>query len=252
MNFYRNKIKAIVVFMGLVTTIFTGCSDYGKIASENSKNPQNNSTPNNAVGNNVSKENTDSDNNNKNIESTPDTPPPPVVEEEAYNIGDNVIRYTPIGDMQYCVKKAEVFTNITEVGLEIPYDSDKDVVNADGTLKDNNIFIQLIVEVTNISEVNEGDDNSIGNLRIKSSAPARNPDPNLPLDFAYYLRYMYFLNSEYAFNAADYFHYKIAIGETKELKLGWIVNLDEFDKSNLFLSIPTAVSDEVLCINLGL
>ena len=253
MKLHKCKIIAVIVIAVILVSMFTGCSEYGK-----NEKPKDSHTNSQAGDNSIPDNNPGDPNKGMPKNEIPDSPPALISEDNAYSIGDEVVMSMPIdrtqfGDMKFCLKKAELITELAQIGIDKVYDYDKGALNPDGKLKNNYAFILVVIDVTNISCASDYDDNA-AYLGLKSGVSAKNPNPNFSYEMAYRpSEFTYFINSEYAFGSGSYFHYKLAIGETKEIQIGWIVDLEEFDKSKLFLSIGEG-GEEALkkYVNLGL
>jgi len=141
--------------------------------------------------------------------------------------------------LRYTVKTAKIFNSYTEAGITasamLPF-VDNELLNENGDLKPNVMFllVELIVE-----NVRAEPETSITNfLLIHADKLNETLDKSVEVDF-YDLPYpCYFSDPTADENENDwsrYYFFYLPVNHRKNLSVGWYVDLDEWNQSNLYL-----------------
>jgi len=235
------KLHKVIWFVLIIVLSFglSACSEYGK----KTNSTQIDSGTKNDLSQNLGAKGNDDGPRGPQAEAI-------ITNDRLFTIGQNVIFDAGgnSGKIQYNVKKVEVFNNLVDGGLSVDkiYNQDKLSIDASGYLKDNLIFVRINIEVKNISFQTPNDEQNISLVNILYSSVEGQETTTPNYDY-------YFLNSTYQITEGKYYHYKLKIGDSTNLQIGWIIDTKKYPKEKLFLVIGQgAQNDWKSFISLGL
>ena len=139
----------------------------------------------------------------------------------------------------YTVNRAEQFDDYVQAGISEdamnPF-VEYELLDEDGNIKASVKFI--VIEMTvknNCAEL----DRNITSFRLRCADSAQNiSDETTEIDFFDIPNPSYFSNpggEKVGDEWMEYYHYSLPVGQSKDLKVGWYVDVDKYDLSKLYL-----------------
>lgn len=138
----------------------------------------------------------------------------------------------------YTVEKATLFTDIAEVGIsqDAMQPSVEEFLDENGEMKSSVKFLVVEMTVKNVSALPERNITSFQLLCADSTKETS--DRTTEIDFFDLPYPSYFSNpsgSKVGDDWKQYYDYSLPVGQSKDLKVGWYVDLEQYDPSNLYL-----------------
>ncbi|MCL2083309.1 MAG: hypothetical protein FWH04_08780 [Oscillospiraceae bacterium] len=135
--------------------------------------------------------------------------------------------------LAYTVEKATLFSGITEAGISqdaLVHFVEGDVLDEDGNPKPGVRFVLVELAVKNKSALAE---RNITSFQLLSAEPGESATDSMNFfDLPYPA---YFSNATRTGNGSEYYAYNLPVGQNKNLKVGWYVDTNEYDTSDLYL-----------------
>lgn len=138
--------------------------------------------------------------------------------------------------IQYNVKAASLFTNIFTGGADPEDLYDSSIIDGDGNLQENYVFIVLNLNILNLNISEE--ELNIAQVNLLYDSESGKKAKRISEHF-------YFLDSQYKIGAGEYYHYVLAQGREVEVRIGWVIDKTQYDLSKLFLSIGEGGEEEL-------
>jgi hypothetical protein len=177
----------------------------------------------------------------------------PIEEDEIYKIGDKVsFKFQISADpndtesMEYTIDDVKTYDSLD--GLNINKDNmlvyAEEFLDENGELKTGNKLILADVTIKNIDMNSLQDNENEMNISLLGLAyqVAENADDNERIKAASFYTQVLYFSDPVANN--KYYNYLLPKGETKSVKVGWIVNSEEYDLSKIYACIGGDVPAE--------
>lgn len=159
------------------------------------------------------------------------------IESKNYDIVDDVSNNTIStkeqnnGIVEYTVKEIQIGANWSEVGV-----SEETVTESGTRIDSNSSIILLTIDVKNIDVEKENGESNINCLSLADNEEISNPNPDGPVPV---IGLSYFDKApagSLESGRTDYAHYQLPeIGETEEIKIGFVVPTAIIEKNGLSL-----------------
>ena len=161
-------------------------------------------------------------------------------DEQVFTLGEAVTSLDATSEnpdnlgVQYIVNDAKLWNTPGEAGIEKSQRSEKgEIYSLTGEPTFGNVddygFLLADINLKNINYQNERDIH-IGELELVY----RNPSTE---DVTLISYATFFAKSANNPDDSDYMHYALPIGEDMDTKVGWPVDLEQYDKENIYLSV---------------
>ena len=136
-----------------------------------------------------------------------------------------------IGEMDFCLKSVDTFSDIQSAGLttDMIFDEDKPRIDKSGKLKDGYILVVANVDVTNIDFPIMDDQWNVTSMGLIESY--EEGVPALKLD------YPYLINGEWEKGDHRYYDVTLERGVPRTVTMAWIVDTAVYAPENLYLAI---------------
>lgn len=185
------------------------------------------------------------DSNNEQYLKEDNYTPATASEEQIHKLGEKVTSTVGYDDdsesMDFTINDAELFNSLKSAGVELDdtiiTDSDLEIYNPrEDKFVDGWKLLVADVTITNIDCEVQDDENNIGWLGIASEIDLS----DYISDIMWFSDHVDDLNE----NKTNYYHYILPVGETKTVKMGWFINSDKVDLSELNICIGVSTNDE--------
>ena len=139
--------------------------------------------------------------------------------------------------LSYTVTKTGIYSDIAEVGInedELNLE-DSSILDKNGKLKSSVKFFAAEITVKNLKAALEMNITDMDLVYCNSESMSKEADIStiaLPVYF-----------SEQNKTEKDYYEYNLAIGQSKKVKVGWYLDTEKYDVSNVYLAFNTYLDE---------
>lgn len=151
--------------------------------------------------------------------------------------------------VEYVVTKAMVFPSCTEAGIQenqTDLTEYRELCGADGKLKPGVKF--LLVEMT-VKNRRVPTNLNVTSVLLRYSA---SPETENTMGFISLPLPAYFSNPLNRKNGKDYYSYSLAVGQSRDIKVGWYVDTEKYSPSKLYLLFNQYQDEYRQIVKLGL
>lgn len=149
--------------------------------------------------------------------------------------------------LNYTVTKINIFSDNVEAGIKDKYLNleDSEILDKNGQLKPSVKFIVAEIMVKNLRASSELNITDLDLVYCNSKSMLKKADISILSIPAYF-------SGQKNKSDKDYYEYNLAVGQSKTMNIGWYVDTEKYDLSNIYLAFNLYLDEHRSFVKLGL